>query len=112
MFGYEWNEIFTIEALWLLIGLIGQGLFFVRWLVQWFSSERQRRSVIPLSFWYLSMFGAVVLLTYSIYRGDPVFIMGNLFNSAVYARNLVLIHRSRAEDASRQDVETAKPLTE
>ncbi len=112
MFGYEWNEIFSIETLWVLIGLAGQGLFFVRWLVQWFSSEKQRRSVIPISFWYLSMFGAAVLLAYSIYREDPVFIMGNLFNSAVYARNLYLIHRSRAEDASREDVESAKPLTE
>lgn len=112
MFGYEWNEIFTIETLWVAIGLLGQGMFFIRWLVQWFSSEKQRRSVIPISFWYLSMVGAVVLLSYSIYREDPVFIMGNLFNSAVYARNLYLIHRSKAEDASRQEVESAKPLTE
>lgn len=112
MFGYEWNEIFTIETLWVGIGLLGQGMFFIRWLVQWFSSEKQRRSVIPISFWYLSMIGAAVLLSYSIYREDPVFIMGNLFNSAVYARNLYLIHRSKAEDASRQEVESAKPLTE
>ncbi|MGF1626619.1 MAG: lipid-A-disaccharide synthase N-terminal domain-containing protein [Alphaproteobacteria bacterium] len=112
MFGYEWNEILTVDALWVAIGFAGQGLFFVRWLVQWFSSERQRRSVIPVSFWYLSMAGAVVLLAYSIYREDPVFIMGNVFNSAVYARNLYLIRRSRSEDASREDVESAKPLTE
>lgn len=112
MFGYSWSEIFSIETLWVAIGLAGQGLFFVRWLLQWVTSERQRRSVIPISFWYLSMLGAVVLLAYSIYREDPVFIMGNVFNSAVYARNLYLIHRSRAENASRDEVESAKPLTE
>ncbi|MEZ5669769.1 MAG: lipid-A-disaccharide synthase N-terminal domain-containing protein [Alphaproteobacteria bacterium] len=112
MFGYEWSEIFSVETLWLTIGFAGQGLFFVRWLVQWFSSERERRSVIPISFWYLSMGGAIVLLAYAVYREDPVFILGNVFNSAVYARNLYLIQRARAEDASRESVEQAKPLTE
>ena len=112
MFGYAWNEIFSVENLWLLVGFVGQGLFAIRWLVQWFTSERQRRSVIPISFWYLSMVGSVVLLAYSIFKEDPVFIMGSVFNSAVYARNLYLIHRSRAADASREEVESAKPLTE
>jgi lipid-A-disaccharide synthase-like uncharacterized protein len=112
MFGYEWSEIFSTKNLWLAVGFAGQGLFAVRWLVQWFASERQRRSVIPISFWYLSMAGSVVLLAYSIFKEDPVFIMGTVFNSAVFARNLYLIHRSRATDASREEVETAKPLTE
>jgi lipid-A-disaccharide synthase-like uncharacterized protein len=112
MFGYDWNEIFSIEVMWLAIGFTGQGLFAVRWLVQWFHSERQRRSVIPLSFWWLSMGGAIVLLAYSIYKLDPVFIVGNAINSTVYVRNLYLIQRARGEDASREDVESAKPLTE
>jgi lipid-A-disaccharide synthase-like uncharacterized protein len=112
MFGYEWSEIFSVKTAWLAVGFTGQGLFFLRWLVQWFASERQRRSVIPVSFWYLSMAGSVVLLVYAIYTEDPVFIMGSVFNSAVYARNLYLIVRSRAEGASKDEVETAKPLTE
>ena len=59
MFGLEWSEIFSIENIWLAVGFLGQGLFAIRWLVQWFSSERQRRSVIPISFWWISMGGAI-----------------------------------------------------
>lgn len=112
MFGLEWSEIFSVENIWLAVGFAGQGLFAIRWLVQWFSSERQRRSVIPISFWWISMIGSIILLAYSFYRMDPVFIMGTMFNSVVYVRNLYLIHRARAEDASSESVESAKPLTE
>ena len=64
------------ELWWVAIGMIGQLLFTGRFLVQWITSERQHKSVIPLSFWYLSMSGGVVLLSYAIYRQDPVFIFG------------------------------------
>ncbi len=84
------------ETIWLIIGFTGQGLFFTRWVVQWFRSERERESTIPLSFWYLSLIGGLITLTYAIYRRDPVFITGQAVGSLVYLRNLMLIYRKRA----------------
>ena len=54
--------------LWLTIGFIGQGLFSARFLVQWLASERQKRSVIPEAFWYLSLAGGLTLLIYAIHQ--------------------------------------------
>ncbi len=65
-----------MEKLWIGIGVTGQLLFFARFLVQWIASERAKRSVVPLAFWYFSVLGGSVLLLYAIYRKDPVFIMG------------------------------------
>jgi len=85
----------TAEKIWLGVGLLGQALFFMRFLVQWLASERQGRSVIPLAFWYFSIGGAAILLVYSIYRLDPVFIVGQAGGFFIYARNLYLIRRER-----------------
>ena len=85
------------EKVWLLIGLGGQLLFTARFVVQWIVSERKKRSVIPVAFWYLSLAGSLVLLSYAIYRKDPVFVLGFSFNSVVYIRNLRLIYRPGSE---------------
>jgi len=76
---------------WLTIGLLGQLLFSARFLVQWISSERQGRSVVPLAFWWLSIAGSLVLLCYAIHRRDPVFILGQSMGFVIYVRNLMLI---------------------
>ena len=86
------------EHTWVGIGLAGQACFFSRFLVQWIASERQGRSVVPRAFWYLSISGGLVLLSYSIWRRDPVFILGQSIGLFVYLRNLVLLRR---EDATR-----------
>jgi lipid-A-disaccharide synthase-like uncharacterized protein len=80
---------------WLAIGLLGQAAFFMRFLVQWWESERRGESVIPLSFWYLSLVGSVILLAYAIHRREPVFILAYLPNAFVYARNLALIRKKQ-----------------
>ena len=84
----------TTDHVWLAIGLIGQGLFSARFLVQWLASERRKRSVIPTGFWYFSIGGGVSLLAYAIYRRDPVFILGQGAGLLVYARNLWFIHKA------------------
>lgn len=84
----------STETIWLGIGFLGQGLFFGRWLVQWIASERTAESRVPISFWYMSLIGGLITLTYAIYRMDPVFISGQALGSVVYVRNLVLIHRT------------------
>ena len=81
----------TFEHLWLLIGLLGQALFSARFIVQWIVSEKQKKSVIPVVFWYLSLAGGIILLTYAIYKQDPVFILGQFSGVVVYIRNLYLI---------------------
>lgn len=81
---------------WLLVGFLGQALFMMRFVLQWIHSERQRKSVIPLAFWYFSIAGGVTLLVYSIHRRDPVFIAGQLLGVAIYLRNLYLIKAERA----------------
>jgi lipid-A-disaccharide synthase-like uncharacterized protein len=86
---------FTVAHVWLLIGLLGQALFTSRFILQWFKSEMEGRSVIPVSFWYCSVGGGMVLLAYAIYKLDPVFIIGQAGGLVVYSRNLYLIFRER-----------------
>ena len=64
------------DGWWLLLGFGGQVLFMGRFVIQWLASERRGRSVIPVSFWYLSILGALVLLAYAVHRRDPVFVAG------------------------------------
>jgi len=78
---------------WLLLGLLGQAAFSARFLVQWLTSERRQESVVPVSFWWLSVAGGALLLTYALHRGDPVFVLGQSAGLVVYLRNLVLIRR-------------------
>lgn len=90
MFGFKLD-------LWLIIGFTGQALFSMRFLVQWIQSEREKRSTIPLAFWYFSVAGGVSLLIYAIHRKDPVFILGQGSGLFIYARNLYLIFRERRQ---------------
>ena len=82
-------------SLWMGIGFVGQAVFGTRFIVQWIATERKRRSVVPVSFWYLSLLGSVLLLAYSIYRRDAVFIAGFSLNMVIYLRNLYFIYRKR-----------------
>ena len=83
------------ELAWILVGLGGQVLFMMRFVIQWIVSEKAKRSVIPVAFWWLSIGGAMILLAYAIYRADPVFILGQSLGFFIYARNLWLIHAER-----------------
>ena len=84
-------------TLWMIIGFGGQGLFSARFIVQWLASERVKRSVIPVAFWYLSLAGGLTLLAYAIHREDPVIIAGQSAGVFVYLRNLSLVHIGRRE---------------
>jgi lipid-A-disaccharide synthase-like uncharacterized protein len=94
----------TAELAWVGVGLGGQLMFMLRFIVQWIVSERARRSVIPVSFWWFSIAGAAILLAYAIHRRDPVFILGQSLGFFVYARNIWLIraeHRPRRRTGPR-----------
>jgi lipid-A-disaccharide synthase-like uncharacterized protein len=79
------------STLWLVIGFVGQALFSARFIVQWLHSERQKKSVFPIAFWYFSIAGGVTLLAYAVYRDDPVFIVGQLTGLFIYLRNLYFV---------------------
>ena len=85
---------------WVIFGLAGQILFGARFLVQWIASERKKESYIPVVFWYFSIGGGAILLTYAIYRRDPVFILGQSMGLIVYLRNLRLIYKKKKADAA------------
>ncbi|MCE5333014.1 MAG: lipid-A-disaccharide synthase N-terminal domain-containing protein [Desulfobacteraceae bacterium] len=85
----------------LIFGFIGQAFFSGRFLAQWIASERQGKSVVPLSFWYLSVGGGGMLLIYAILRKDPVFILGQGGGLLIYLRNLYLIHKQRFREKSQ-----------
>ena len=92
----------NIEIFFLLIGFLGQGLFASRFIFQWIYSEQKGESVIPLAFWYLSIFGGFGLLTYAIFRKDPVIISGQLFGILIYMRNLILINKKNNIEKKRK----------
>ena len=87
---------------WLALGLGGQALFSLRFIVQWLESERARRSVVPVAFWYLSLGGGALLTAYALWRRDPVFVVGQATGLFVYARNLWLLSRPRPAEGALQ----------
>ncbi|WP_103173934.1 lipid-A-disaccharide synthase N-terminal domain-containing protein [Paracoccus sp. SY] len=85
----------TAQTVWIGIGFLGQALFSARFIIQWLASERSRRSVVPLAFWWFSLAGGATLLSYALWRGDPVFVLGQGLGLVVYLRNLMLIRQHR-----------------
>jgi lipid-A-disaccharide synthase-like uncharacterized protein len=83
-----------------VFGIVGQTLFFSRFLVQWIVSERKRESTIPLAFWYLSITGASLTFVYALWRRDPIFTIAQVVGLFVYVRNLMLIRRARRDGAA------------
>ena len=86
------------ENIMIIIGFGGQALFAARFLIQWIRSESAQKSVIPIAFWYFSITGGIVLLTYAIWRKDPVIIAGQSVGVLIYARNLYFIHRNNPNE--------------
>lgn len=88
---------FDIDGGWLAVGFFGQALFSARFLVQWLSSEKIKKSVVPRAFWYFSMAGGATLLAYAIHRRDPVFVVGQGAGLFIYARNLQFLWREQRD---------------
>jgi len=84
---------------WLILGFFAQAMFFMRFLFQWIASERRKESYIPNIFWFFSLSGGLLLLTYAIHRKDPVFILGQSVGSFIYLRNMILIYGKKQKPA-------------
>ena len=85
----------NIPTSWLILGFLGQALFSMRFLIQWIYSEKHRKSIIPVAFWYFSLAGGITLFSYALLRQDPVFIAGQGLGLFVYIRNLMFIRREK-----------------
>jgi lipid-A-disaccharide synthase-like uncharacterized protein len=85
--------------LWLIVGFIGQFIFFLRFAVQWYYSEKAQASVIPVHFWYLSIAGALIVFVYAVVRKDPVFFLGQLVAIVIYLRNLFFIKKHKEKSS-------------
>ena len=96
------QHFFDIPAMWLALGFLGQAMFSMRFIVQWLASERQKKSVIPAAFWYLSIAGGLTLLLYAIHRRDPVFIVGQATGLFVYLRNVHFVRHERSQELAAQ----------
>ena len=92
---------------WLAVGFLGQALFSARFVVQWIASERAKRSVVPVAFWFLSLAGGVTLLVYAIHRRDPVFILGQGAGLFIYLRNVMLLRNNTIARSSQRPGEPA-----
>ncbi|MFC7064525.1 lipid-A-disaccharide synthase N-terminal domain-containing protein [Brucella rhizosphaerae] len=82
---------------WIILGFIAQACFTMRFVVQWLASEKAKKSVMPVAFWFFSLFGGALLLIYAIQRKDPVFIAGQALGLIVYVRNLWLIANEKKQ---------------
>jgi lipid-A-disaccharide synthase-like uncharacterized protein len=91
----------TYEKVWMGVGFAGQLVFTARFLVQWAVSEKKKDSVVPVAFWWISLFGGLTLLSYAIHRQDPPIILGQAMGLFVYVRNLMLVSKARRRAARR-----------
>ena len=86
LFGIDWS-------VWKVVGWVGNAVFFSRFLVQWYATEKLKRVVVPVAFWWLSLSGSFLLLIYSLRQRDSVFIFAYAFTWIPYIRNLLIHHR-------------------
>jgi lipid-A-disaccharide synthase-like uncharacterized protein len=86
------HDVFVVRFdAWVALGFVAQAFFTMRFVVQWIASERARKSVVPVAFWFFSIGGGTLLLAYALYRRDPVFIAGQSLGLVVYVRNVYFI---------------------
>lgn len=94
--------LFKNEAIpfWLLtLGIVSQIVFTLRFVFQWLYSEKQKESSLPFGFWALSLVGSLLILTYAIFRKDPVLLVGHMLGATIYVRNLILLKKQDAKTA-------------
>src|SRR5437588_7539041 len=90
------HDVFVVQFDgWVALGFVAQALFTMRFVVQWVATERARKSVIPVAFWFFSIGGGLLLFGYALSIKDPVFILGQGFGVFVYLRNLHFVYREK-----------------
>jgi len=98
--GFTKKIISILTDPWIMFGLLSQGVFFFRFIVQLAHSEKKKKVIVPLSFWYLSILGTIMILIYSFHIHDIVFILASFLSFAIYIRNIVIHNREHLLDTS------------
>jgi len=100
--GIEWH-------FWKVVGWAGNLIFFSRFFVQWVATEKSKRVVIPAAFWWRSLLGSLCLLSYGLSKRDSVFIFAYAFTWIPYIRNLMIAHRTTAQEMCCAKCESTTP---
>lgn len=93
---YDGERLFKNDAIpaWLLVlGIVSQVVFTLRFIYQWIYSEKHKESLLPLGFWLLSLTGSILIIIYGIFRKDPVLLAGHVFGVIMYTRNMVILKK-------------------
>lgn len=93
----QWSDLFKTENIAgyiVALGIFAQVVYTSRFFYQWYYSEKNQESSLPLGFWILSLIGAALLLTYGIFREDPVLIAAHFFGAIIYMRDIYLLRRT------------------
>ena len=91
------NNLNLNELIWVIVGTLGQLIFFSRWIIQWLSSEKNKTSIIPVAFWWCSLFGGFITLVYAKHIESFPFMLAQGIGLIVYSRNLILIYKGTNE---------------
>lgn len=94
------DQFLTTERLWIIFGFAAQFVFFLRFGVQWYVSEKLKKSIIPISFWYISIIGTVMIILYSYHQKDIVFFVANVASLVIYFRNIALLNKTNKNSVS------------
>ena len=78
----------------LMLGIVAQVIFTLRFVYQWFYSEKRKESSLPMGFWLLSLIGSILILSYALLRRDPVLLVGHVLGSFLYIRNIIILKNS------------------
>lgn len=106
------GKLLGIEWSWLkIVGWCGNAVFFSRFFVQWYATEKQKQVVVPAGFWWLSLIGSLLLLTYGLSQRDSVFIFAYLFTWIPYIRNLIIHYRHAQTKLKCGSCATVSPKT-
>jgi lipid-A-disaccharide synthase-like uncharacterized protein len=100
--GVDWH-------FWKVVGWLGNGVFFSRFMVQWYVTEKRKQVVIPVAFWWLSLAGALLLFSYAVHQRDSVFIFAYVFTWIPYVRNLIIHHRHQESLGACPNCRAATP---
>jgi lipid-A-disaccharide synthase-like uncharacterized protein len=90
------KTLFSDAYLWIAFGFLAQFVFFLRFIIQWYESEKKKKSVIPISFWYISIVGTLMIILYSYHIKDIVFFVANVLSLVIYFRNIALLKKNAA----------------
>jgi lipid-A-disaccharide synthase-like uncharacterized protein len=97
---YDILSLFENKAIpgWLLtLGIIAQLTFTLRFVYQWLTSEKSKKSQLPIGFWRMSVVGAALILSYAILREDPVLFVGHCAGLVLYIRNIFIWKKQHYE---------------